>query len=284
MKNIQAIAMSFGMLFFMPALQAAHDASHNSDRLDTVLAQQPEENKARYTYRNPKETLNFFNIKPGMTVVEGLPGGGWYSRILAAYLGKDGHLIGVDYPTNIWPVFSWASEEFVTKRKSWAQDWPGEVKGWGIKNSAKVSAYTLDSIPDSLAGSADAMLMIRALHNLNNFESKGKFLTNALQQAHKTLKTGGILGVVQHSTTDKKATGETGYLEKGNLIKSIEAQGFKLVAESDINANPKDNPKAGDIVWRLPPTYFTSKDDEKLKQQYQAIGESNRMTLKFIKK
>jgi predicted methyltransferase len=109
----------------------------------------------------------------------------------------------------------------------------------------------------------------------------------ALEDAYNVLKPGGVLGVVQHHArddmSDEWANGSHGYMKKQFVIDRVVAAGFELVAESDINANDKDQPSHDDIVWRLPPTYATSRDNEELKATYAAIGESNRMTLKFRK-
>lgn len=260
---------------------AASDENSHGARLNAVLDSQPEEVKARYRYRHPKETLLFFGIEPGMTVLEALPGGGWYTGILLPYLGNKGRLIGVDYPMDMWPRFDWSSEEFIEQRRQWPSTWPGEIEARNIENAAPVSAYTFATLPGELTGTVDAALFIRALHNMTRFESEGGYFSQAMQEAHRVLKPGGILGVVQHATTDKSATGETGYLERDSLVKRIESFGFKLAGKSDVNANPKD--KADGIVWRLPPSLVTSQEDEELQEKFQALGESNRMTLKFVK-
>lgn len=270
-------------IFLLAFAQNIYASDKTIGNLDAILDSQPDEVKARYQYRHPKETLAFFGIKPGMTVVEALPGAGWYSKILLPYLGEKGHLIGVDYPEDMWPRFEWASKEFIEGRRVWPANWPDEIKGWNISDAAKASAYTFNTLPKELTGKADAVLFIRALHNLSRFEPEGAYFTTALQEANRVLKPGGILGVVQHATSDKNATGATGYLERDSLVKRIETLGFKLVDESDINTNPKDKANAEDIVWRLPPSLVTSKDNEQLRNEYLAIGESNRMTLKFIK-
>lgn len=256
----------------------------NNQQLNSILAAQPDEVKARYQYRNPKETLEFFGIKPGMTVVEALPGGGWYSKILAPYLGNEGHLIGANYSKDLWPKFAWASEEFIAGRIAATDKFPAQVKEWVPENTPKVSSYTFATFPQELTGTVDAALYVRALHNLNRFDAEHQFMQQALKETHRILKPDGVVGIVQHSTTNAGADGETGYLVRDDLINSMDKAGFVLVASSDINANPKDQPAADESVWRLPPTYYTSKDDAKLKQKYAAIGESNRMTLLFKKK
>lgn len=279
MNKLLSALVTFGLLVLTHPSLATSKEETNGKKLDTVLAAQPDEAKARYPYRHPKETLQFFGIEPGMTVVEALPGGGWYTRVLLPYLGEKGRLIGVDYPISLWPNYGWASEAFIEQRRKWPATWPDEVNTWNIADAAPVSAYTFETLPKDLTGTVDAALFIRALHNLLRFNDS--YFNTALQETYRVLKPGGILGVVQHATTDKNATGETGYLERDSLVKRIEAFGFKLIGESDINANPKD--KADDGVWRLPPSLNTSKDNEELRKKYLAIGESNRMTLKFVK-
>jgi len=255
--------------------------------LETVLAAQPEKAKARYEYRHPQETLEFFGIIPGMSVGEALPGGGWYSKILLPYLGDNGHLLGVDYSLKMWPKFGgFANAEFLENKKTWADEWTAKARGW-TDSSVKISATTFGEDNSDMTGTLDAFLFIRASHNLSRFEDDGAFLSEALGQAHNLLKPGGILGVVQHqgpeSHSDTWAKGNNGYLKKSILIGQIEAAGFKLVDESDVNTNPKDNPSEADNVWRLPPTLGGSKDKPELRAKREAIGESNRMTLKFEK-
>jgi len=269
------------------AVSASLVAGDPTEKLDEVLAAQSDEVKARYEWRHPRETLEFFGIEPGMTVIEGLPGGGWYSKILIDYLGPDGHLIGANYAYSIFPLFGFFSEEQLEELKTWESDWPEEARAWGGENSAEVSAFSLGTMPDALDGTADAVLMIRALHNLNRFESQGDYLTSSLKDIHDALKPGGILGVVQHQapadSPDEWADGSAGYLKKGYLIERIEKAGFEFVAESAINENPKDQPTTDDVVWRLPPSLSTSRDNPELRAQVEGIGESNRMTLKFRK-
>ena len=256
-------------------------------RLQQVLDAQPEESQARYQWRRPAETLAFFGIKPGMTVVEVLPGGGWYSAILLPYLGAEGTLIGADYPLGLWPNFPFVTEEFMAKRRNWPQDWPATAEQWQGEDSARVAAVRIGGITDDLNGSADAVLFIRALHNLNAFEGKGGFRSMALANAWSVLKPGGLVGVVQHQApegrSDEWADGSRGYLNRDALVANFQAVGFELAGESDINRNPKDMPAEDEIVWRLPPSLNGSDDDPELRAKYEAIGESNRMTLLFRK-
>ncbi len=264
-------------------------ASFDGAQLGAVLDAQSDKHKARYKYRNPAQTLEFFGITPGMTVVEALPGGGWYSKILIPYLGDDGHLIGVDYALAMWPEFGgFATPEFIEKKKTWPADWVKDAAEWRAGSTGEISAFAFEDRDTSLDGTVDAVLFVRALHNLNRFEDEGGYLTKALADTHALLKPGGIVGVVQHQgpegNSDEWADGNQGYLKKSNLVKTMAAAGFELVAESDINANPKDVPSEDDIVWRLPPSLGTSRDNPELREQMQAIGESNRMTLLFRKK
>jgi predicted methyltransferase len=262
-------------------------AGTDSERLATVLAAQPEERQARYRYRHPQETLEFFGIAPGMTVMEVLPGRGWYSPILVAYLGSDGHLVGADYPLELWGNFSFANEKFLAGRRAWADDFVKSAEEWKGDNGADATAVRLGSIPDNLGGTADAVLFIRALHNLNRFEDKGGFRTQALADAHAVLKPGGVVGVVQHMAppgrSDDWANGSRGYLNKAMVIRQFEAAGFEFVASSEINRNPKDMPSIDDIVWRLPPSLNIQDKTPEKEAKNKAIGESNRMTLLFRK-
>ena len=258
-------------------------------RLAAVLAAQPDEVRARYEYRHPQETIEFFGIEPGMTVVEGLPGGGWYTKVLLPYLGSEGHLIGANYPLDLWPNFPFANDEFMAEMSQWLETWPADAEEWRGDDGASIDAFWFGSMPDEMAGTADVVFFVRMLHNVWRFQSEGKgdYLDMAIKDAYDALRPGGVLGVVQHhardDVSDEWANGSHGYVKKQFLIDKTVAAGFEFEAESDINANEKDQPSGDDVVWRLPPTYATSRDNEELKAQYTAIGESNRMTLKFRK-
>jgi predicted methyltransferase len=166
----------------------------------------------------------------------------------------------------MYPLFGFFSDEILESKKTWVADWSAEAETWRDDDSAAVSAFVFGNLPDSMKGTADAVLFIRALHNLNRFESQGGFRTAALQNAFDVLKPGGVVGVVQHQLAEDKpdewATGATGYLKKSAVIAFMQAAGFELVAESAINENPNDQPGAKDVVWRLPPTLSIEDDNE----------------------
>lgn len=258
-----------------------------SSKLADILSLQPKEAVARYGARNPQQVLEFFEVTPGMAVVEALPGGGWYTKILLPYLGSEGQLIGADYAVDMYPKFGFFSDELIESKKTWITTWTADAEAWRNDNSAGVSAYQMNSMPKSLDGTADAVLFIRALHNLARFEHDGEYLTKTLSEAYRVLKPGGIVGVVQHhvaeEVADSWADGSRGYLKESFVIKSMQDAGFEYVSSIDINQNPADMPKESDIVWRLPPSLSTSRDNPELQAEYLAIGESNRMTLKFRK-
>ncbi|MFT5674136.1 MAG: putative methyltransferase, partial [Paraglaciecola sp.] len=269
------------------ATSTAKEQGTSATTIAEVLSLQTPEVQARYSARNPQQVLEFFDLKPGMTVIEALPGGGWYSKILLPYLGSEGHLIGADYAADMFPKFGFFSEERLEAKKTWVQTWTAEAEEWRNDGDAKVRAYQMNSMPSGMNGTVDAIVFIRALHNLARFENDGSYLTETLSEAYQALKSGGIVGVVQHKApddaSDEWADGSKGYLKESFVIERMQAAGFEYVGSSDINLNPADQPTADDIVWRLPPSYATSGDNVELKATYAAIGESNRMTLKFRK-
>lgn len=258
-----------------------------SPSLASVLAVQNEAVQARYTARRPAETLMFFGIEPGMKVLEALPGGGWYTKILTPYLGTQGTLVGVDYDPLLYPLFGFMSDEQLKAKDTWAADWLADARGWFATPVADLDAFQFGALPKRLEGELDAALFIRALHNLARFEGQGGFLSAALEDTKAALKPGGLVGVVQHmapeDAEDDWADGSAGYLKKSFVVAQFEAAGFELAGESDINVNPLDQPGSEDIVWRLPPTLAGAADNPELAREMSAIGESSRMTLLFKK-
>lgn len=258
----------------------------DTDALQAALDAQDDAAKARYNSRNPGETLAFFGIEPGMTVAEALPGGGWYSKILLPYLGPEGKLVGAHYPDDMWPRFGFGDEWAATRVEA-SNTWTTTAAEWGVENGAKLADYKLTEMPEEMAGKLDAVLFIRALHNLNRFNADAGYMDATLAETFKALKPGGIVGVVQHNApeanSDEWANGSNGYLKKAAVIAMFESAGFELVDSSDVNANPKDVPTEEDFVWRLPPTTAGTEEGTPERAAMEAIGESNRMTLKFIK-
>jgi len=256
-------------------------------KLAAILAAQPEEVQARYGARNPAETLAFFGIEPGMVVAEALPGGGWYSKILMPYLGEDGTLVGAHYPNDLWPKFGFGEEWAATRIEATA-NWPTQAAEWGVENSSKVESYQLTQMPEAADGKLDAILFIRALHNLNRFsDDESPYMADTLAEAYRVLKPGGVVGVVQHQApegnSDDWANGSNGYLKQSAVVSAFESAGFELVGTSDVNANPADLPGEDDFVWRLPPSLSGTEEGTPERAANEAIGESNRMTLKFRK-
>jgi predicted methyltransferase len=266
-----------------PAVAAEPSAD---ERLDAVLAAQPDADKARYPHRHPKETLQFFGIEPGMTVVDTLPGDVWYTGILLDYLGPTGKVIGADYSARMWTQFGEFSPD-PKEKANWPADFSAKMQARRGADDAEVAAVQYGSIPADMAGTADVVLVIRAIHHFMRLEKQDGYLTQALADINTLLKPGGIVGVVAHraaeSSPDAWADGEAGYVKQSAVIAAFEKAGFKLVEASEINANPKDQPTEKDVVWRLPPTLATSENDPSLKAKMQEIGESDRMTLKFRK-
>ncbi|MEP5569064.1 MAG: methyltransferase [Halioglobus sp.] len=244
------------------------------------------EDRARDSARHPVETLTFFQVEPGMTIAEGLPGGGWYSNILANYLGSEATLYGLNYPNRMWSLFPNRTDEWRKTRSEATGKFPDVVAGF-TDNGIETAGYTFNTFPPEAFGSVDRVLLIRALHNLNRFDATAGTLSQALANVRGMLKDDGLVGVVQHrlpeSAAEEGADGSRGYLKQSTVLAAFEAAGFELVAKSEINANPKDKPAAGDIVWRLPPSLSGSKDDPEKRAAMQAIGESDRMTLLFRK-
>jgi predicted methyltransferase len=246
-------------------------ASAADDALKTAIAAttRTPANVARDVYRHPYETLTFFGIKPTMTVVELSPGGGWYTEILAPYLREQGKYIGAGAPID--PVKR-TGMAFKNKLDS----------NLAIYDKALIGVFNPPSTyAIAPAGSADMVLTFRNIHNWMG--AGDAELVAVFQKMYEVLKPGGVLGVVEHRLPEQAtqdATASTGYVKQSYVIGIAEKAGFKLAAKSEINANPKDKADHKKGVWALPPTYANKDED---RASYQAIGESDRMTLKFIK-
>lgn len=233
------------------------------------------ENRARDAHRHPLETLQFFDVQPNMTVVEIWPGaGGWYTEILAPYLRNDGQLYAAHFNPD-------SSVEYFKKGRA----------AFDAKIAAAPELYDritvtrfdpTDKEDIAPAESVDRVLTFRNVHNwyMNGGEEN---VLQVFQTFHRSLKSGGVLGVVDHRlpadiAEDKQSS--SGYLHESFVIRLAEKAGFRLEARAEINANPRDTADYPKGVWTLPPSYRLGETD---REKYQAIGESDRMTLKFVK-
>jgi len=250
---------------------SSEDSTADSQRWSKILNGQhrASAHKSRDKYRHPRETLAWFGIEPDMTVVELVPGGGWYTEILAAYLDRGTlYVAGLD-PDSASSGVRDAAQRFKTKMMS------ADVY-------SRVELTVLDP-PQKTAiappGSADAVLTFRNIHNW----MKAGTADIVFNAAFTALKPGGILGVVEHRgnpDVPQDPRARNGYVNQDYAIHLIEKAGFVFAGNSEINANPEDTRDYPRGVWTLPPT-MAMKDKDR--QKYLDIGESDRFTLKFIK-
>jgi predicted methyltransferase len=229
-----------------------------------------EENKKRDIYRHPVETLAFFGMKPEMTVVEIYPGAGWYMEVIAPYLAQKGKYIMATPSSNPAKPYTVVNEQKIQSWMSLHQE---------VSRNMVISSYNLPKAQDiAPENSADMVVTFRNVHNWMT----NKFEKEAFASFYKVLKPGGVLGIVEHRELPNKKDplAKSGYVREADVIKMAQKAGFKLVAKSEVNANPKDTKNHPEGVWTLPPSL---KLGDKDKEKYLAIGESDRMTLKFIK-
>jgi len=244
-----------------------------SIRTAAAMSHRSDANRKRDVYRHPIETLAFFGVKPDMTVIEMYPGGGWYTEILAPLLRERGKLVVTSLDPNgpqDKPGFK-AAHDLQERFKS-QPDLFGKVQTARIDPP---NAWDLG--PD---GSADMVLTFRNIHDW----VRDGFADKVIAAMYKVLKPGGVLGVEAHSSpkasSDPVAVGKSGYLTDAFVISLVEKAGFKLAGKSDVNANPKDAHEYPEGVWTLPPTFRLG---DKNRDLYTTIGESDRMTLRFVK-
>jgi len=243
------------------------------DALKTAIASKhrSEANSARDAARHPYETLSFFGIKPTMTVVELSPGGGWYTEILAPYLRAEGTLIaaGGD-PESTSEYARKGAAKFRQKLDATPE----------VFNKVQVGIFEPGHKVDFAApGSVDMVVTFRNVHNwVPGGEAQ---ITAAFKQVYSSLKPGGVFGVVEHRLPESQAANpKSGYLHEAYVIALAKQAGFSLAEKSEINANPKDTANHKSGVWALPPVFANKEED---RARYAAIGESDRMTLKFVK-
>ena len=219
------------------------------------------ENQKRDIYRHPKETLEFFGVTPTMTVVEIWPSGGWYTEILAPYLSAQGKYIISDPPAD--------PNGYTKPRQAWMAQNP-HIAEKVVTTNFLAPTHVAIAEPSSVD-------MVLTFRNVHNWEDKAA----AFQAFYTALKPGGILGVVDHRAhATKKLDPKSGYVREKDVIALAKKAGFQLAASSEINANSADSTFHPAGVWTLPPRLRLGEQD---KQKYLTIGESDRMTLKFVK-
>ena len=241
-------------------LKALSEGEHRSER-----------NIARNQYRNPVETLEFFGLEPDMTVVEIHPSGGWYTEIIAPYLRDHGRFYAAHFSPN-------ADSNYMPPNLH-------RFEQKMVDNPALYSKVTIRHLypPHEVAiappESADMVLTFRNVHNWIMAGQEQAFF----DAFYAALKPGGVLGVVEHRAlpdSPMRIMETTGYVTEDYTIEVAEAAGFELVEKSEVNANPKDTTRHPRGVWTLPPVLRLGDED---REKYTAIGESDRMTLKFVK-
>ena len=260
-----------------PMDAAAHDAHEQAKAaLDAAIAGdwRTPANVARDGFRNPGPTLGFFGVTPSMTVIEITPGGGWYAEILAPYLRDGGRYIGaVADPAKASSPR--ATEYFTGQNQALRDKFAAQPEVYG-----KAALVEIDPKAPvfGAAASADAVLTFRNVHNwMMGDQDAGMF-----KGFFEVLKPGGVLGVVEHRAKADVPDGDrSGYVSEAQVIAMATAAGFVLEEKSEINANPKDDTDHPNGVWTLPPSLNVPEGEDKA--AYEAVGESDRMTLRFRK-
>ena len=240
-------------------------------QLDRVLAGswRSSEHRARDVYRHPKATLQFFDIRPDQTVIEITPGGGWYSEVLAPLLRDSGHYIAAVASA---PKDRESQRDESTLKRMFRS---------APEQYAHAAVREFDPAAPVLGapGSADRVLTFRNVHNWVSRDTAPAMFAAFFA----VLRPGGVLGVVEHRAdahTSLDAVKGSGYLPTDYVVQLATTAGFKLADSSEINANPRDTKDYAKGVWTLPPTYALGTTD---RAKYAAIGESDRMTLRFVK-
>lgn len=269
-RSVSAIAAA--LLVSAAPVSAAPDES-----LQSAIAgeHRAEANGARDQYRHPYETLTFFGIKPDLTVVEIWPGAGWYTEILAPYLRDEGKLYAAHFDPE------GGVEYFVSSRERFEQKLAAAP---ALYDQVELTTFApnepMIAVP---AGSADLVVTFRNVHNWYMRGGGEQQAVAAFRQFFDVLKPGGVLGVVEHRLPASRPLEDqeaSGYMSEGFVIRVAAQAGFQLLEKSQINGNPRDHTNHPKGVWTLPPSLAEGDNN---RDDYIAIGESDRMTLKFIK-
>ena len=273
-NRMPAIVLTlFGAVFSFLSVNVIADGHATEILIDQAIQgeHRSAENKARDIYRHPKETLMFFGLEAEMNVLEILPGGGWYTEVLAPVLQDKGLLTVAGYSENAASEYQRNSH---ISYKNYLNSKPD------IYRQVKLDVFSGNGYLGAIA--SDSQDMVVSFRSVHNWIRAGE-MEEAFRAFNRVLKKGGVLGVVQHRAaegTDAKDTAQKGYVPESYVIKVAESMGFELDSKSEINANPKDTKDYARGVWTLPPGY---REKDKDKAKYTAIGESDRMTLRFIK-
>ncbi len=269
-KNKPALVIACALLLSACATYSTRQST--SLALDRILAGdwRAEENRARDRYRHPKRTLLFFGIRPEMAVLEVWPEPGWYTEVLAPLLADKGRYYAGVIPPD-------PHSQYIGKR----------LEEYRQKLAARPEIYAHVIVVNFPPDGADVVPpgtldMVLTFRNIHNWMACGA-APQAFATMYRALKPGGVLGVVEHRgnpALPQDPQAKSGYVNEDYAIKLIEAAGFRLVASSQVNANPKDTRDYEQGVWTLPPTYRLGDRDH---DKYAAIGESDRFTLKFVK-
>jgi predicted methyltransferase len=266
-----AMLIATGLAPYSARTAHAHDVQ---SLLDTVIQgpHRSDTNRARDQYRHPKETLLFFGLRPDMTVVEISPANGWYTEIIAPLLKQQGRYYAAV------PVLTDDMPEAMKRRDTtYRQMLKSAPELYGEPTIKTYDAAAPVFAPE---GAADLVVTFRNVHNWAK-AGNTRSMFNGFFQA---LKPGGVLGVVEHRAkpdTPLSKQIESGYMTEQFVIEAATAAGFKLDRSSEINSNPLDSKDHPGGVWNLPPNLRGVAESDKPK--YRAIGESDRMTLRFVK-
>lgn len=246
------------------AIEAAAEGDHRSS-----------ENIDRNQYRNPVETLMFFGFEPGLEVVEIWPGGGWYTEVLAPVLVDDGSLTA-----GIFEIDEDDPEDYRTRITLEYLEWLDDES----ETLGDVETTTFSPPETVELGEPESAEMVLTFRNLHNMHRDG-LLEDGLAAFYEVLEPGGTLGVVQHRApegSDPDEMAPEGYLPEAFVVEQAEDAGFELEESSEVNANPDDTADHEDGVWSLPPSLRGGEEGEDA-ERFLAIGESDRMTLRFVK-
>lgn len=273
MKKLIITALSAAFIFSIQGVSALDAELTSRLKAASTGEHRSDKNKARNQYRHPIETLAFFGLEPTMTILEIAPGGGWYTEILAPSMRDTGVYIAGSYDVEVegQPKYRYRQHQALLDQIANQPELYGQIQ---VANYSPPESRELWQ-----AGSMDMVLTFRSTHGW----TRSGIIDDVYADFFKVLKPGGTLGVVQHRAPEEGDVVEwakKGYVPESRVIQAAEKAGFVLDAKSEINANPQDLKDSDEGVWRLPPTLSLGDKD---REKYLAIGESDRMTLRFKK-